>query len=66
MKKSFQPLRLSHTEFADFYGHLCDIICRDDLGIPETDENNHTSKHARTVAMDICDRLANEGWLEYR
>jgi hypothetical protein len=61
-----KTLRLTHHEFAEFYGELCDVICRKDLNIPNDDPFSHTSPLAREVALLIVDRLASAGWLEYR
>ena len=62
----YKPLRLAHHEFADFYAELCDVMCREQLGIPDDDPFQHTSPEARRVALAIETRLANNGYLEYR
>lgn len=61
-----KAIRLNHHEFADFYGHLCDVIEREILKIPDSDPFSHTSKEARALSMKLVDRLAAEGYLEYR
>jgi hypothetical protein len=66
MKRPKQPLRLTHHEFAEFYGELCDVMCRDLLGISDGDPFHHTSDEARRVSMLVVDRLADCGYLEYR
>lgn len=60
------PLRLTHKQFAEVYGELCDVICREDLNISDEDPYHHTSDVARRKAMAIVDRLTNVGYLEYR
>ncbi len=60
------PLRLTHRQMPDFFSLLCDVVERDMLGIPDDDPFMHTSTEARDLALKIEERLANEGYLEYR
>jgi len=66
MPRKIQPLRLTHHEFAQFYGEICDVFYREHAGIPDDDPFHHTSEVSRRFAMKLVDRLANEGYLEYR
>lgn len=66
MKKTSFQLRLTHHEFADFYGELCDVIYRRDVGLAADGPLRHTSPLAREKAMEIVTRLADTGYLEYR
>lgn len=61
-----KPLRLNHHQFAEFYANLCDVVYRDDAHLEPYDDFMHTSLHARKVALEIADRLAMAGYLEYR
>ncbi len=61
-----KAIRLTHHEFAAFYGELCDVLTRYMLNIPEDDSLRHTCSEARKVALQVVDRMANEGYLEYR
>lgn len=66
MEKKRPCLRLTHHEFADFYGELCDIVYREDASLPEGAPYYHTSSEARRKALAIVNRLADTGYLEYR
>jgi hypothetical protein len=65
-RNPLKAMRLTHHEYAEFYNELCDVICREDLHIPDEDPFRHTSSEARRKALNICKRLALAGYLEYR
>jgi hypothetical protein len=49
--------KLSFNEESELYADLCNVICRDQLGIPEDDPFSHTSDAAREVASEIMEVL---------